>query len=161
MGAHVVGRRRDRLAALVRRFRAGVEAIGLALTGSTTPIQPVVVGTPEKALRASETLWRRGFWVAAIRPPLCGSDRPAASALTCPSLPRTAGAKIRRNWGRSSCSRPTNSATASAHKRVQVAMRRARTGYCSNSPASPSRKCRSVKVAYRSVVGCWPSCVKR
>lgn len=69
--------RRDRLRASIRRFRAGVEAIGLPLTASTTPIQPVIVGTPQDALRASEALWRQGFWVAAIRPPTVpdGSSR--------------------------------------------------------------------------------------
>jgi 8-amino-7-oxononanoate synthase len=69
--------RRERLAELIRRFRAGVEVIGLPLTGSITPIQPVIIGTPEKALQASEALWREGFWVAAIRPPTVpeGSSR--------------------------------------------------------------------------------------
>jgi 8-amino-7-oxononanoate synthase len=69
--------RRDRLNSLIRRFREGVEAIGLPMTDSATPIQPVIVGDPDAALRISDGLWRQGFWVAAIRPPTVpeGSSR--------------------------------------------------------------------------------------
>ena len=44
---------------------------------SATPIQPVIVGDPDAALRISDGLWRQGFWVAAIRPPTVpeGSSR--------------------------------------------------------------------------------------
>ncbi len=61
--------RRDRVQALVRRFRAGATAAGLPLAESATPIQPVLLGTPEAAVAASEALLERGFLVAAIRPP--------------------------------------------------------------------------------------------
>ncbi len=69
--------RRDRLNSLIRRFREGVEAIGLPLTDSSTPIQPVVIGDPDAALRISDGLWNQGFWVAPIRPPTVpeGSSR--------------------------------------------------------------------------------------
>ncbi|MFO1400375.1 MAG: 8-amino-7-oxononanoate synthase [Steroidobacteraceae bacterium] len=61
--------RRERLRALVARFRAAALRAGLALGASTTPIQPLVVGAEGEALRLSAALRDAGFWVAAIRPP--------------------------------------------------------------------------------------------
>ncbi len=61
--------RRRRLTDLVTRFRNGADQLGIPLTESQTPIQPVVVGKAAAALAASEDLFRQGFWVAAIRPP--------------------------------------------------------------------------------------------
>jgi 8-amino-7-oxononanoate synthase len=61
--------RREHALALARRFRAHATAAGLPLADSMTPIQPVLLGTPEAAVRASEALLDRGFFVAAIRPP--------------------------------------------------------------------------------------------
>ncbi|MEL0169265.1 MAG: 8-amino-7-oxononanoate synthase [Pseudomonadaceae bacterium] len=61
--------RRDHLAALIRRFRAGVSALGLELMDSPTPIQPIVVGSSERALALSAALRARGLLVTAIRPP--------------------------------------------------------------------------------------------
>jgi len=61
--------RRERLAGLVARFRAGAASLGIPLANSLTPIQPVIVGESAAALTASEDLFRQGFWVAAIRPP--------------------------------------------------------------------------------------------
>lgn len=63
------GWRRDRLRALVARFRAGAERLGLVLLASPTPIQPVVLGTAEAALEASQRLREQGILVPAIRPP--------------------------------------------------------------------------------------------
>lgn len=60
---------RPRLAALVQRFRAGVEALGLVATESATPIQPLLLGSAERALSASRALRERGLLVTAIRPP--------------------------------------------------------------------------------------------
>ena len=68
--------RRERLRALVGRFRAGVQALGLPLGDSPTPIQPVLLGESARALRWSEALERRGLLVTAIRPPTV----PAGSA---------------------------------------------------------------------------------
>jgi len=68
--------RRERLRALVARFRAGARALGLPLAGSATPIQPVIAGTPERALRWSRYLEACGILVSAIRPPTV----PAGSA---------------------------------------------------------------------------------
>lgn len=61
--------RRERLRALVRRFRAGLAAAGYQLCASESPIQPLVVGEPARALAMSRALEERGFLVGAIRPP--------------------------------------------------------------------------------------------
>lgn len=63
------GWRRERLRTLVAQFRAGAERLGMVLLPSLTPIQPVVFGTAERALRASQRLRERGILVPAIRPP--------------------------------------------------------------------------------------------
>lgn len=68
--------RRAHLAALIRRFRAGAERLGLPLLPSETPIQPLLLGAPERALAVSRALLEAGFFVAAIRPPTV----PAGSA---------------------------------------------------------------------------------
>ncbi|HSH42301.1 MAG TPA: 8-amino-7-oxononanoate synthase [Arenicellales bacterium] len=61
--------RRDRLRALIGRFRAGAAELGLEPLDSETPIQPVMVGEPQRALRMSEMLREAGILVVAIRPP--------------------------------------------------------------------------------------------
>ena len=61
--------RRERLRALVARFRVGLAAAGYRPSASTSPIQPLVVGEPARALRLSRGLEERGFLVGAIRPP--------------------------------------------------------------------------------------------
>ncbi|MCY3623590.1 MAG: 8-amino-7-oxononanoate synthase [Gammaproteobacteria bacterium] len=61
--------RRDQLAALIARFRSGTRELGLKLMPSTSPIQPVVVGDPARALALSRVLEERGFLIGAIRPP--------------------------------------------------------------------------------------------
>ena len=63
------GWRRDRLAELIQRFRSGAEQLGLALMPSSTPIQPLLIGDNQAAVRASAGLQAAGFWVGAIRPP--------------------------------------------------------------------------------------------
>ena len=68
--------RRVRLAALVARFRAGAGSLGLRLSASTTPIQPVIAGEAPAALAAAEALRLAGLWVTPIRPPTV----PAGSA---------------------------------------------------------------------------------
>jgi 8-amino-7-oxononanoate synthase len=68
--------RRERLHSLTLRFRAAAAALGLPLTASTTPIQPLIVGEAAWALALSEALMNAGFWVTAIRPPTV----PAGSA---------------------------------------------------------------------------------
>jgi 8-amino-7-oxononanoate synthase len=65
--------RRERLRALVQRFRAGGGAIGLRLADSPTPIQPIVLGDAARALRWSAALEAQGLLVTAIRPPTVAS----------------------------------------------------------------------------------------
>jgi 8-amino-7-oxononanoate synthase len=66
--------RRDRLAALVGRFRAGAAQLGLRLADSRTPIQPLLVGEAGDALALSEALRAQGILVTAIRPPTVPED---------------------------------------------------------------------------------------
>jgi 8-amino-7-oxononanoate synthase len=61
--------RRERLRELIRRFRAGAAQLGLPLADSFTPIQPIIAGSAERALRWSRHLEEAGILVAAIRPP--------------------------------------------------------------------------------------------
>ena len=61
--------RREKLAALVQRFRAGARRHELELLPSETPIQPLLCGAEADALAMAAALERQGFWVAAIRPP--------------------------------------------------------------------------------------------
>ena len=68
--------RREKLHALIARFRAGAAALGLPLLESRTAIQPLMIGDAAKALTVSEALAARGILAVAIRPPTV----PAASA---------------------------------------------------------------------------------
>ncbi|HEC12857.1 MAG TPA: 8-amino-7-oxononanoate synthase [Acidiferrobacteraceae bacterium] len=61
--------RREQLWVLVQRFRHGSAELGLNVTPSTTPIQPLVLGDSQRVLDASAALEQRGFFVTAIRPP--------------------------------------------------------------------------------------------
>lgn len=61
--------RRERLYKLIAYFRASANQLELPLLPSNTPIQPLLVGDSEKALRLSEALLARGILIAAIRPP--------------------------------------------------------------------------------------------
>jgi 8-amino-7-oxononanoate synthase len=61
--------RRERLQQLVAQLRAGLHGLPWMLMESSTPIQPLVVGSNEAALALSDSLRARGIWVPAIRPP--------------------------------------------------------------------------------------------
>ena len=61
--------RREKLQDLIRKFRQGVTEIGLQLMDSDTPIQPIVIGEAASAVRMSDALMAKGFYVGAIRPP--------------------------------------------------------------------------------------------
>lgn len=61
--------RRERLRELVSRFRRGAGQLGLPLTASETPIQPLLAGSAGRALRWSRRLEEQGILVTAIRPP--------------------------------------------------------------------------------------------
>ena len=68
--------RRERLRTLGGRFRVAAHALGVPLANSTTPIQPVLLGSAAAALAAQRELASAGYWVVAIRPP----SVPAGSA---------------------------------------------------------------------------------
>ncbi|EAB9336350.1 8-amino-7-oxononanoate synthase [Salmonella enterica subsp. enterica serovar Kiambu] len=63
------GERREKLAALVQRFRAGVNASRFTLLNAHSAIQPLIVGDNSRALRLAEALRQQGCWATAIRPP--------------------------------------------------------------------------------------------
>lgn len=61
--------RRQRLGALALRLKQGLKLRRLRLLPSTTPIQPIVAGENETALRVARLLKQAGVLVPAIRPP--------------------------------------------------------------------------------------------
>lgn len=61
--------RREHLQQLVMRFRQGAEQLRLPIKDSMTPIQPLLLGSAEAALKLSADLRTRGIFVTAIRPP--------------------------------------------------------------------------------------------
>jgi 8-amino-7-oxononanoate synthase len=61
--------RRERVLAHVARFRRLAAEAGIEVMPSATPIQPVVLGDPRRAVAASAALLERGLLVTAIRPP--------------------------------------------------------------------------------------------
>jgi 8-amino-7-oxononanoate synthase len=61
--------RRERLAALVARFRRGAAELGLALADSHTPIQPLMVGPADRTVALAAALEADGILAVAIRPP--------------------------------------------------------------------------------------------
>lgn len=61
--------RREKLAALIKQFRAGAQQIGLRLTASQTPIQPVLVGEDAALLAVDKHLKSLGIMAGAIRSP--------------------------------------------------------------------------------------------
>jgi 8-amino-7-oxononanoate synthase len=68
--------RRDKLAALIDRFRTGASQLGFALMPSTSAIQPLAFGDAQAAMDAASHLEVHGLLVTAIRPPTV----PAGSA---------------------------------------------------------------------------------
>ncbi len=61
--------RREKLNELVKRFRAGASELGLNLMESSTPVQPVLLGSVERTLAVSDAIYQQGCFVSAIRPP--------------------------------------------------------------------------------------------
>jgi 8-amino-7-oxononanoate synthase len=61
--------RRQQLATLINRFRAGASQLGLPLMPSQTAIQPLMIGAAENAMLISQSLAASGILVSAIRPP--------------------------------------------------------------------------------------------
>jgi len=69
--------RRERVLHLARRFSQAARGLDVPVMASSTPIQPVLLGSTARVLRAQEELLNAGFWVVAIRPPTVapGSSR--------------------------------------------------------------------------------------
>ena len=63
------GWRREKLQALIDRFRTGAGQLGLKLGESSTPIQPWIVGDTEQAVAISARLKEHSVLISAIRPP--------------------------------------------------------------------------------------------
>ncbi len=61
--------RRTHLKARIQQFRDGVQALGLTVLPSSTAIQPLILGTSQRALEASAHLRSRQLLVSAVRPP--------------------------------------------------------------------------------------------
>jgi 8-amino-7-oxononanoate synthase len=61
--------RRARVLGHVAHFRREASGLGLRLMDSSTPIQPVVLGSEAASVAASDALRAHGLWVPAIRPP--------------------------------------------------------------------------------------------
>ena len=61
--------RREKLATLTQRFKAGAGQLGIELMPSNTAIQPIMVGSTEDAVTFSEKLQERNILVTSIRPP--------------------------------------------------------------------------------------------
>lgn len=66
--------RREKLRALVMRFRSGAAQLGLPLADSGSAIQPLILGDAARAVAASRALEAAGFLVTAIRPPTVPRD---------------------------------------------------------------------------------------
>ncbi|MBP8853207.1 MAG: 8-amino-7-oxononanoate synthase [Moraxellaceae bacterium] len=60
---------RESLRERISQFRNGASILGLDLMPSDTPIQPILLGSNERALAWSAALERQGCLVSAIRPP--------------------------------------------------------------------------------------------
>ncbi|MCK5902280.1 MAG: 8-amino-7-oxononanoate synthase [Cocleimonas sp.] len=61
--------RRERLQQRIVQFKQGASELGLRLMPSDSAIQPLLVGSNEKALKISQQLLDNGLLVSAIRPP--------------------------------------------------------------------------------------------
>ena len=61
--------RREHLQKLIALFRTGAASLGLNLMPSDTPIQPILIGEADEAIKITELLKQKGFLVTAIRPP--------------------------------------------------------------------------------------------
>ncbi len=62
-------RRVEKLQRNARVLREALRAEGLAAPGEETPIVPLVVGSPEAAVKAAEAALAEGVFAQAIRPP--------------------------------------------------------------------------------------------
>jgi 8-amino-7-oxononanoate synthase len=61
--------RQELLFKLIQRFRNGANQAGLLIQTSSSPIQPLIIGSAKRAIQLSDALLEKGFLVTAIRPP--------------------------------------------------------------------------------------------
>ena len=61
--------RREHLAQLIKQFRQSVTEMGYELMDSVTPIQPILIGDSQLAMKLSQKLFDLGIHIGAIRPP--------------------------------------------------------------------------------------------
>lgn len=61
--------RRVHLQALIKRLRQGAAVLNIPLLPSESPIQPLVIGDTNAAVKLSQQLFENGIYVTAIRPP--------------------------------------------------------------------------------------------
>ena len=61
--------RREKLAELVQYFRSTCEQANIQLADSNTPIQPIMVGDSDRAVKLCNSLLNKSMLVPAIRPP--------------------------------------------------------------------------------------------
>lgn len=66
---HAESWRQSYLHELIYYFRKQANQLGIRLSQSQTPIQPIYLGCVNKTLECSQRLLQAGFWIPAIRPP--------------------------------------------------------------------------------------------
>tara|TARA_R110002073_G_scaffold10565_14_gene50440 strand:+ start:1482 stop:2642 length:1161 start_codon:yes stop_codon:yes gene_type:complete len=66
--------RREQLNQLITQLKKGLQSLRWELLPSMTPIQPLIIGKSDKALRISNALREKGILVPAIRPPTVPND---------------------------------------------------------------------------------------
>ncbi len=66
--------RRERLWNNRHALHAALTDLGFQLTGTQSPILPIIVKSPERALEMSQALYEAGVYVPAIRPPTVPKD---------------------------------------------------------------------------------------
>ena len=67
--SHEESWRQQHLHLLIAHFQKRARALGLPITDSMTPIQPLITGSADSALALSQRLQHQGILVPAIRPP--------------------------------------------------------------------------------------------
>ena len=75
--------RREKLWENRDRFAAGMASIGISIAPSETPIFPILLGSPARALQAAQEAFSAGIFATAIRPPTVpdGSARLRATVM--------------------------------------------------------------------------------
>lgn len=66
--------RRERLRANQNALHSALTDLGLQLTDTQSPILPIIVKSPERAVEMSQALYEAGVYVPAIRPPTVPKD---------------------------------------------------------------------------------------